>query len=246
MIKIRVIFVLELSRRVLASVLYLNLFLFLFLGLAAFTLYGRLKAPFALPARAVLPLSGLYIAIDPGHGGYDPGAKSNDILEKDIVLEISLYLREYMQQGGARVMMTREEDRDFLLPAAGPKKRQDLHNRLKSVEEAGVDLLLSIHANHFPSPYWSGSQVFYQEGCSKGEALAAAIQAELRRVLQNTERQAKSGDFFMLRESSVPGVVVEVGFLSHPGEAALLASPAYQKKLAWAVYLGVVAFINAT
>lgn len=213
------------------------------LGLIALFAGWQAKATRPVMVEPVLPLSGLIIAVDPGHGGYDPGTDGFGIVEKDLVLEIGFCLRDYLQQGGARVIMTRELDVDFLLPAAGPKKRLDLSNRLKIVEQGEADLLISLHANYISSARWQGSQVFYQENCSKGKALAASIQAELQRVLQNTDRQAKSGDYYMLRESSMPGVIVEVGFLSNPGEAALLKNPDYQKKLAWAIYLGIIAFL---
>ncbi len=156
------------------------------------------------------------------------------------MLEIALYLRDYLQQGGARVIMTREEDKDFLLPAAGPKKRLDFSNRLKIVEDGGADLIVSIHANYISSPRWRGSQAFFQDGCNEGKNIAESIQAELTRVLQNTDRLARSGNYYMLRESSMPGAVVEVGFFSNPQEAALLGRADYQKKMAWAIYLGII------
>ncbi|MEW5919687.1 MAG: N-acetylmuramoyl-L-alanine amidase [Bacillota bacterium] len=219
-------------------------FLLLVLSIAALLFYWHYKTPRLVPAQAVLPLTGLVFAIDPGHGGYDPGAKGYGLVEKDVVLEIGFFLRDYLQQGGARVIMTRDRDKDFLA-AAGPKKRLDMSNRLRIVEEEGADLLVSIHANYISSSRWQGSQVFYQEGSSGGKALAECIQAELTRVLKNTNRQAKSGNFFMLRESSMPGVVVEVGFISNPQEAELLGKPKYQMKMAWAIYLGIIAFLTA-
>ena len=202
------------------------------------------RTPRLAPVQGLLPLYGRVIAIDPGHGGYDPGAISNRLLEKDLVPEIALFLRDYLKQGGARVIMTRDRNKDFLEAGAGPKKRLDMRNRLKIVEDGGAELLPSIHANYMGSPRWRGSQVFFQEDCAEGQDLAQCIQRELIRVLQNTDRQAGSGDYFMLRESGMTGVVVEVGFLSNPHEAELMASPPYQKKLARAVYLGIVAYLT--
>lgn len=203
------------------------------------------EPPGTAPVQAVLPFSGLSIAIDPGHGGYDPGSSGSGIVEKDLVLEIGLYLSEYLEQGGARTFLTREQDKDFLEAIAGPKKRLDFKNRLQLVEREKADLLISIHANYISSPRWHGSQVFFQEDCSEGEKLARSIQHELIRVLKNTDRQAKSGNYFMLRESSMTAVIVEVGFLSNPTEAALLGTPEYQKKMAWAIYLGILSYYHA-
>jgi N-acetylmuramoyl-L-alanine amidase len=186
----------------------------------------------------------MVIGVDPGHGGYDPGVIKGDLKEKDIVLAIGLFLRKYLQQGGAWVVMTRDRDVDFLEAVAGPKKRLDMQNRLRIIEEAGVDLLISIHTNGMNSSLWRGAQVFYQQGSEEGKLLAGAIQDELRRVAKNTDRQVKGGDFFILREASMNGALVEVGFLSNPEEAALLATPEYQKKIAWAIYLGIISYLS--
>lgn len=201
----------------------------------------------AHPAYALLPLSNVVIGVDPGHGGYDPGmvASEGTVIEKEIVLGISLYLQEYLHQGGARVVMTRKTDMDLLeLPAAGPKKRRDMNNRLAVLEKSRVDLLVSVHANSFPSSQWRGAQTFYQGGREDGKIIADCLQSELARVLQNTDRAAQSGDFFLLRELGAPGAIVEVGFLSNHEEALLLLDPDYQKKIAWAIYTGVIRFIN--
>ncbi|UNC90974.1 N-acetylmuramoyl-L-alanine amidase [Candidatus Contubernalis alkaliaceticus] len=196
-------------------------------------------------AVTFLPLQGRTIVVDPGHGGYDPGVGRNDFAEKDVNLAISLVLRDYLQQGGARVVMTREIDMDFLQAAAGPKKKLDMKNRLVIIEESKADLIISIHSNAISSSYWSGAQTFYQEGDEEGKALAELIQKEMIRVLQNTDRMIKPGDYVLLRESSMPGVVIELGFLSNPTEARLLMDPEYQIKLAWSIYGGLVNYFES-
>ncbi|MDO9535355.1 MAG: N-acetylmuramoyl-L-alanine amidase [Bacillota bacterium] len=196
------------------------------------------------PAQAILPLSGIIIGVDPGHGGYDPGSSRGDIIEKDVVLQIALYLRDYLQQAGGLVVMTRDEDVDLLEIPAGPKKDRDFQNRKKIIEDSGADLLISIHANAITSSQWRGAQVFYQEGSEEGRLLASAIQYEMSRVLKNTDRQIKSSNFFMLREISAKAVIVEVGFLTNPEEADLLCSPDYQKKLAWSIYVGIINYLS--
>jgi N-acetylmuramoyl-L-alanine amidase len=190
--------------------------------------------------RPGLPLSQKVIAIDPGHGGYDPGGETNGILEKDIALAISLLLRDYLQAGGARVVMTREGDYDLLdLPVAGPKKKRDMEHRKQIIDAANPDLVVSIHVNAISSSRWSGSQVFYREDSPEGRRLALIIQEELTRVLKNTNRQAKPGNYFITNESDAPAAIVETGFISNPKEARLLANRRYQSQLAWAVFLGI-------
>ena len=188
-----------------------------------------------------LPLSGKVFVLDPGHGGYDPGVMRDDMKEKDIVLEIAFVLRDYLQAAGARVIMTRESDRDFLaVPIAGPKKQQDMANRMQIVNEAAPDLFISLHVNAIASPRWRGAQVFYKSNCERSKAYAEKIQQELRRVLANTEREIKPGNYYVLNHAASAAVLVECGFLSHPQEAKLLCDPAYQSKVAWAVYGGIL------
>jgi len=193
--------------------------------------------------RPGLPLSGRVIVLDPGHGGYDPGVFRHRVAEKELNLAVSLVLRDYLQGGGARVVMTRETDHDLLtLPAAGPKKKLDMKNRLAIIRAAHPDLLISIHTNASPSPLWSGAQVFHKQDCTEGRKLAVLIQEELTRVLENTDRLAKGADYLILNESGVPAALVEIGFISNPHEARLLADERYRLRLAWAVYLGIISY----
>lgn len=195
------------------------------------------------PALVGLPLSGKTFVIDPGHGGYDPGVIRHNVLEKTVALSISLYLRDYLQSAGARVVMTREIDKDLLvLPAAGPKKRQDMKNRMKIINEAEPDIVVSVHANAIGSGYWRGAQVFYRKGSEDSKLLAEAIQQELIRVLANTGRTASPGDYFVLEQAVATGVIVETGFISNAAEAELLTEAKYQSKVAWAIYLGIMRY----
>ncbi|HHX74607.1 MAG TPA: N-acetylmuramoyl-L-alanine amidase CwlD [Firmicutes bacterium] len=191
-----------------------------------------------------LLLSGKVFAIDPGHGGYDPGVMRNGIAEKDVALEISLFLRAYLQSAGARVVMTRETDRDLLLPAAGPKKQQDMKNRMRVINGARPDLLLSIHVNSITSPVWRGAQVFHKAGEGNSKVIAETIQEELRRILANTDRAVKPGNYYVLNEAECPAVLVECGFLSNAEEARLLTDRTYQSRLAWAVYAGLLRYYH--
>lgn len=184
------------------------------------------------------------IVIDPGHGGFDPGAWRGDVLEKDITLQISKKLAERLSQAGAMVILLRETD-CALIPegddeAVGGLKHQDLANRVKKANEAGADLFISIHANADLSPKWSGAQTFYNSKSEQSKALAEAIQEELIRILGNTNRKVKTGNYYVLEHTEMPAVIVEVGFISNPREARLLTSSEYQSKLAYAIFSGIV------
>jgi N-acetylmuramoyl-L-alanine amidase len=196
-----------------------------------------------------MPLSGRVVAIDAGHGGPDGGAVSKDgVVEKDIALAISRHLRDYLQQAGAIVVMTREGDRD--LASAGERslskrKTEDLLKRVELIERSNADMLVSIHLNSIPSPKWRGAQTFYYPSNEEGKKLAGFIQQEVKSNLKNTDREPNTEEqFYLLKTLRIPAVLVEVGFLSNPEEARHLADPNYQKKMAEAIYRGILRYAS--
>ncbi|QHT63328.1 N-acetylmuramoyl-L-alanine amidase CwlD [Paenibacillus lycopersici] len=195
-----------------------------------------------------LPLSGKTIAIDAGHGGVDGGAVSKQgLVEKDLNLAIALQLRDFLQQAGAIVIMTREGDYDLAdegTSKISKRKTQDLVKRAQFVKDKHASLLLSIHMNSIPSPKWSGAQTFFYPNLPENAVLASLIQDEIRRNLGNTERLASTVNTVYLLKAmdEVPSALVEVGFLSNPGEATRLGDAAYQKKVAASIYQGVLRF----
>ncbi len=195
-----------------------------------------------------LPLSGRIIVLDPGHGGPDGGAVGGEVLEKEIALNVAKKLRDYLQQQGALVLMTRETDRDLASPSTrgySRRKTEDLHERTLFINHSDADLFISIHLNAIPSPRWRGAQTFYYGSLIENERLAKFIQAELRRNLENTHRVAKMIDtVYLLKHAKKPGALVEVGFLSNPDERELLASDHYQTKLAASIYKGVLRYFS--
>jgi len=196
-------------------------------------------------ATICTPLADKVIAVDPGHGGVDPGAIGPDgLLEKDIVLDIALRLRTLLQSAGATVVMTRETDIDLSDAALGrqysKRKRQDLQRRVKLINDSNARVLISIHVNSMASARWSGAQVFYHQDAPESRRLAETIQYVLREHLQNTTRQIATGDFYITRVSACTAVLVEVGFISNPTEARLLASADYRAQLAAAIFGGLL------
>jgi N-acetylmuramoyl-L-alanine amidase len=194
-----------------------------------------------------MPLSGKVIAIDAGHGGPDGGAVSkNGLVEKDVNLAISLYLRDYLQQAGALVVMTRENDRDLASEATkgySKRKTEDLLNRVDLIQKNKAGMSISIHLNSIPSSKWRGAQTFYYPSNPEGKKLAESIQSEIRTNLNNTDRVPKTEDkFYLLKTLPIPAVLVEVGFLSNPEEAGLMADANYQKKVAESIYRGIVRY----
>ena len=220
-------------------------------ALLCFTLgiYLGTSGPMLLPVfsgRSQYGISGRTIVIDAGHGGIDPGAVSaKGVLEKDITLGIASKLEILLKRAAVFVVMVRHSDYDLADSSELNllnRKRQDLSRRVAIAEEANADLYISIHANYFPSPIWSGAQTFYYEGFEEDQKLAKIIQAELVRHLGPNHRLAKGGDFRVLRDTSMPAVLVEVGFLSNPKEADLLKEDSYQARVAEAIFSGILRY----
>lgn len=196
-----------------------------------------------------IPLSGKVIALDAGHGGADGGAVSNEgLIEKDVSLGITLYLRDYLQQAGALVVMTRETDKDLAesqTHGSKSRKTEDLHRRAKLIEAKKSDLLISVHLNSIPSSRWSGAQTFYHESSVDSQFLATLIQDELKRNLLNTDRLARTDNtIYLLKSSKIPAALVEIGFLSNPEEARLMGQTSYQQKVAAAIYQGILRYLS--
>jgi N-acetylmuramoyl-L-alanine amidase len=193
-----------------------------------------------------LPLAGKIIVLDAGHGGPDGGAEGGELTEKEVSLKITQMLRDYLQEAGALVVMTRDEDKDLAdedTKGLSRRKTQDLKRRAKLVETSEADLFISIHLNAIPSARWRGAQTFYYPKSEKNKQLAAFIQDSLREQLENTDRKAKSiGQIYLLKTVKVPAALVEVGFLSNHEERALLKSEKYQRKVAEAIYHGIMRF----
>ncbi|MFT8319517.1 MAG: N-acetylmuramoyl-L-alanine amidase CwlD [Bacillus sp. (in: firmicutes)] len=190
-----------------------------------------------------LPLTGKIIVIDPGHGGPDGGAGDDEVLEKDIALKVSLKIRDYLQEQGALVIMTREEDKDLAdenTKGYRSRKVEDLKERLNIINNSDADLFLSVHLNAIPSSKWSGAQTFYAPHIKENEDAAKFIQDELIENLENTTRKAKPlGSVYILKYAKKPGALVEIGFLSNPTEKLKLMDDQYQNKIAASVYKGI-------
>jgi len=189
-----------------------------------------------------MPVARKVVVIDPGHGGWDPGmVGGGDILEKDINLQIAVKLQTLLEQGGATVLMTRIEDE-----ALGRGKQSDMRARSSLAGASSADVVISIHQNSYPSENVRGTQVFFYEGSERSRRLAEHIQAEVKHFLgQINNREAKADiTYYILRQTSIPAVIVECGFLSSSAEARLLVDGEYQERMAWAIYKGILEYFN--
>lgn len=187
------------------------------------------------------------VVLDAGHGGVDPGKVGVDgTLEKDINLSIAFKLKEMLEAADVKVVLTRENDEGMYQETDTNKKRADMEARCRLIESAAPDLTVSIHQNSYHEEYVKGAQVFYYEKSEEGRRLAQILQAGFDQVLgaENT-RQAKANDqYYLLLHTSCPMVIVECGFLSNWEESAKLADKGYQERLAWAIHLGILQYLN--
>ena len=187
------------------------------------------------------------IVIDAGHGGADPGKVGlNNTLEKNINLEIALKLGKLLEKKGYNIIYTRTEDCDLAPAGSHRRKTEDLQNRIKLIEESNSDLTICIHQNSFPDESVKGPQVFYYSSSDESEKLASIVQTKIDEELNiEKSRGIKNNiNYYLLKKSPKPTIIVECGFLSNPTESKLLANETYQNKIARAIYLGTNEYIK--
>lgn len=188
------------------------------------------------------------IVVDAGHGGVDTGATRGDIIEKDITLKIAQKLAAELSKGGAAVIMTRSSDTDLVEKdfkgSYKERHRLGLTKRVEKANQTGADLFISIHTNADPDPRWRGAQTFYHPDSMESKNVAEAVQEEIKSSLKNTSREALAGDYFVMNNTEMPAILVEAGFISNPEEGRLLCDEEYQRKMAYAICLGIEKYFS--
>ncbi len=205
---------------------------FLSLGLIAAAPTGTLISPPDAPT----------IIIDVGHGGVDRGARGHIPYceEKKICLLTARLVKKYLDQLGYHVVMTRNTDAFVSLP-----------KRVEIAAQAQANIFVSMHFNSSRSPEAEGIEVFFfdsKEDRVRATASRKLADAVLSRVIRRTSavsRGVKKGNFYVIRETNMPAVLVEGGFISNPEERALLKSRTYQEKIARGVADGIDHYFKA-
>lgn len=184
------------------------------------------------------------IVIDAGHGGVDAGVVGikTQTKESDINLSISKKLKGYFVDAGFSVVMTRVSNGGLYgLPTNGFKRR-DMTKRKDIIENSGADMVISVHQNYCPISSRRGGQTFFNPDSENGKNLADCIQKELNSLCGIKNYDALAGDYFMLKCTQNPSVIVECGFLSNAEDEKLLISDEYQEKIAYSIFKGAVSF----
>lgn len=230
----------KISLYILSAIIVISL-VFYFVA-SMFTSMGYDGREKAKDANAVVEKKeGVVIVIDAGHGGEDPGAISDELLEKDLNLDVALELDRLLTSFGYNTVLTRTED--VLLYRSGEeskKKLYDLKNRADIAESYEDSVFVSIHMNKFPLSYCKGLQTFYSENNELSKVLADSIQENARILQTDNDRTVKSGNdtIYLLNTLDMPAILIECGFLSNEEEADLLSDEQYRKALAFSIYCG--------
>lgn len=206
------------------------------------TVEGKIQPPYLL--------AGVTIVVDPGHGGKDPGAVGlNGTQEKHINLAIGLDLADILRGAGANVVLTRTGD--YLPTGANYKELTDLQTRVKIAADKQADLFISIHNNSAGNPDAYGTETYYssKNPSSAGSVqLAQAVQGRVIKELAGynrgkyENRGVKDSGFVVVRDTTMPAILIELGFLTNAAEEQLLTNSEYQQKAAMGIYRGILVY----
>lgn len=178
------------------------------------------------------------ITIDPGHGGSDSGAVGpNGYTEKEGTFAISQKVASILNQSGAKVVMTRDSDVDVYGPNASA--RNELQARVDVGNNANSDIFVSIHCNAFVNPAANGTQTFYYGSSYQGQRLAQSIQEKMIEANGLRDRGISTCDFYVVKHSYMPAVLIETAFITNYDEEALLSDDEWQTTMAKAIAEGI-------
>ncbi|SDN05272.1 N-acetylmuramoyl-L-alanine amidase [Dendrosporobacter quercicolus] len=186
-------------------------------------------------------LKGKVIVIDPGHGGSDPGAIGpGSTQEKAVTLAVSQKVKAALEKAGAKVIMTRQDDRDVFGTRATAV--EELDARTKVANSIKADIFLSIHANAFGNRSVGGTSTHYYLKSRYDRMLAENLQASLVSAVGLNDRGAQTANFYVVKRTLMPAALIETAFISNPDEEKLLNSPKFQQQLAQGIVDGLDQF----
>ncbi len=193
-----------------------------------------------------VPSRNYTVFIDPGHGGSDPGSigYKTKVHEDELNLKMSKLLKRKLESAGINVVMSRETN-DALIEGTGRKwKRKEMEARRDLIIKTRPNMVISLHQNSYTNHSLRGAQVFYDKKSDISKLIAESIQEQFKLNLDKSIKSPSPGDYFMLKCSSAPSVIVECGFLSNEEDEKLLLSPEYQEKIIDSIYKGIVNFFQ--
>lgn len=180
------------------------------------------------------------IFVDAGHGGTDPGAIGNNVRESTVNLSVALQLANLLRKNGYDVMLYRSTETENVLPG----KSADLTNRARMANNWGADYFVSIHTNSSPNPAANGVEAYVYRLGGRAQALAESILKSFVARLGSKNNGVRAANFAVLRQTRMPAVLVELGYLSNPTEALNLNSSAWRTAAAEAIYSGIYNYVK--
>ena len=193
-----------------------------------------------------VPSRNYTVVIDPGHGGSDPGSigYKTKVHEDELNLKMSLLLKSKLESAGINVVMTRTSS-DSLIEGSGKAwKRKDMEARRELIVKTRPNMVISLHQNSYTNHSLRGAQVFYDKKSEISKTIADCIQEQFKQNLDKSIKATSPGDYFMLKCSAAPSVIVECGFLSNEEDEKLLQTADYQEKIIDSIYKGIVNFFQ--
>lgn len=184
------------------------------------------------------------IVLDAGHGGMDGGVEGTQtgIKESELNLKIVKKLEKFLTSVGFNVVLTRKDENGLYNVFGRNYKLEDMEKRKDIILKSNANLVLSIHLNSFSNASLSGAQAYYDIASESSKLLADTIQKELVSQLNSSRTQSNFGDYYILKCTQNPSVMVECGFLTNKEEEALLLTEDYQQKIAYAIFCGVLKY----
>ena len=205
------------------------------------------KQSYNVSSDAKSVLKGKIICIDPGHGGTDVGAIGHiggkDVYEKNITLSIALPLRDMLTSAGAKVVMTRDTDKDVYGPWADADP--ELQARCDIANEAHADAFVSIHIDSFSNSSVDGTTAYYNAKSSKDLLLAQMMHQATMNTLSIPDRGVKSNDFYVNVYTTMPSVLMEMGFITNDHRVKMLTSSWGPRGIAQSLFNGLVNYFAA-
>lgn len=193
-----------------------------------------------------VPSRNYTVVIDPGHGGSDPGSigYKTKVHESKLNLEMSLLLKEKLEKAGINVVMTREDENGLAEGKGKAFKKEDMRLRKELIKKVRPNMVISLHQNSYTNHKLRGAQVFYDKTSDVSKQIAEYIQEQFLSGLEHSNKTTSPGDYFMLKCTYAPSVIVECGFLSNEQEEKLLLSKEYQEKIIDCIYKGIIKFLQ--
>lgn len=193
-----------------------------------------------------VPSRNYTVVIDPGHGGTDPGSigYKTKVHEDELNLKMSLLLKKKLEDAGINVVMTRETDASLAEGSGKAFKKRDMALRKELIKNIRPNMVISLHQNSYTNHKLRGAQVFYDKTSDISKQIAEFIQEQFLANLEHSNKSTSPGDYFMLKCTTAPSVIVECGFLSNEEDEKLLLTDEYQEKIINCIYLGIVKFLQ--